>query len=257
MPLPPPGLIYMASFTGYTQGMPERNPRTSVVVPVLHEEDGIRPLAEHVLSLPSPGPVELIVVDGDPAGSTLQALGHGGHVGLISCPGRAVQMNAGARAATGEAVVFLHADTRLPGRALRLIAETLESGRVGGAFDLEFDSGDARLRLIAAAARLRSRLTRAPFGDQAQFFRRDYFLSIGGYAGMPIMEDVEIMRRIRRRGDKIVILGDRAVTSARRYHSDGVWRRVLRNWSLQAAYMAGASPEKLARAYRFTAKEDG
>lgn len=237
--------------------MPERKPLTSVIAPMLHEEEHIRPVVEHVLSLPSPGPVELIVVDGDPEGSTLQALDRDDVIGLKASGGRAGQMNAGASAAGGDALVFLHADTRLPERALHLAHEALAAGHVGGAFDLSFDSRDPRLALIAAAGRLRSRLTRCPFGDQAQFFSRAYFLEIGGFAEIPLMEDVEIMRRIKRRGDRIRIFGDRAVTSARRYESEGVWRRAFRNWSLQIAYLAGANPEKLAGKYLSGLKENG
>lgn len=236
--------------------MPKIKPSTSFVLPVLHEQSQIRGVVEHALSLPAPGPVEVIVVDGDPDGSTLDALERGDVLGLTATGGRAGQMNAGAARAGGEVLIFLHADTRLPERALFLVHEALAQGYPAGAFDLALGGRDPRIRLVAAAGRIRSRITRIPFGDQAHFFRRGYFLDLGGYKEMPLMEDVDIMRRIKRRGDRICILLDRAVTSARRYEREGVARCVLRNWALQIAYLCGVRPEALARRYRFNSKEE-
>jgi rSAM/selenodomain-associated transferase 2 len=251
-----PGAIYTSRITGYTEDMHKRKPRTSVIVPVLNERERIRSVIENVESLPSPVPVEVVVVDGDPSGSTLSVLEQGRAVGLIASGGRAGQMNAGARAARGDALVFLHADTRLPEAALCRVRDALDSGCVGGAFDLAFDSGRPGVRLVGAVGRLRSRLTRMPFGDQAQFFARDYFMDMGGYPLIPLMEDVEFMRRIKKRGGRIRIFPDRAVTSARRYQRDGVCRRTLGNWSLQIRYALGADPEELAKRYRVDAKGD-
>jgi hypothetical protein len=98
-------------------------------------------------------------------------------------------------------------------------------------------------------ARIRSRITRLPFGDQAQFFRRGYFFELGGYSPMPLMEDIEIMQRVKKRGGRIKIISGRVVTSARRYEDEGVARRVARNWLLQLRYYLGADPERLASGY--------
>lgn len=236
--------------------MPERKPSVSVIVPVLHEQDRIRAVVEHVLSLPAPGPIEVLAVDGDPGGSTLCALGKDAATGLIAGGGRAGQMNAGANRAQGDVLVFLHADTQLPERAFFLIHEALfDPGFDAGAFDLAFDSGRLSLRIVAFTGRLRSRITRIPFGDQAQFFRREFFHKLGGFADIPLMEDVEIMRRTKKQGGKIRILRDKAVTSPRRYETEGVWRRTFGNWTLQFRYLLGASPALLAEKYRARAKE--
>lgn len=229
--------------------MSERKPPITVVMPVLNETGRVKNAVDYIFSLPAPAPVEVIVVDGDLEGTSLQALGPGPAIGMTAPAGRALQMNAGAKRAGGDALLFLHADTRLPRQAFFQVQKALSAGHVGGAFDLAFDSRRASLKLVAAMARVRSRLTRVPFGDQAQFFQRNYFFEIGGYAPVPLMEDIEIMRRIKKRGDRIRIIRDRVMTSARRYDEEGVTRRVAGNWILQARYMLGADPEKLALGY--------
>jgi len=236
--------------------MPKIKSSTSIVVPVLHEEGRIGSVVEHARALAAPGPVEIIVVDGDPGGGTLAALELNGVTGFTASGGRAGQMNAGAHAAMGEALVFLHVDTLLPEMALHRVHEALAAGFPAGAFSLAFDSRDPRIRLVAASGRMRSAISRVPFGDQAQFFRRGYFMDVGGYADLPLMEDVEIMRRIKLRGDRIRILPDRVMTSARRYEREGIMRCMLRNWRLQIAYRLGADPKDLVQSYRFNLKEE-
>jgi hypothetical protein len=148
-------------------------------------------------------------------------------------------------------LVFLHADSRLPPAAFSLIAGALDDPKVvGGAFDLAIDSGGFAFRLIERAASLRSRLTRIPYGDQAIFLRRGYFHEIGRYRDIPLMEDVDLMRRIRRRGDRICILSERVLTSARRWQKEGALYCTLRNWTIFTLYTLGVSPERLVRFYR-------
>ncbi len=120
---------------------------------------------------------------------------------------------------------------------------------MAGAFDLGIRSEKFIFRLIESAASLRSRATRIPFGDQAIFVRKDYFDKIGGYQDIPIMEDVEIMKRIRKRGDKIVILHQRVHTSSRRWEKEGILRCTLRNWLLQVLYLLGVSPHRFSKLY--------
>jgi hypothetical protein len=120
----------------------------------------------------------------------------------------------------------------------------------GGAFDMGIDSERKVFRITERYVAWRTRLTRIPFGDQAIFVRRDYFERIGGYRDIPIMEDVDLMRRIRRRGDAICIVPEKVMTSARRWEKDGLVFGTLRNWMLQALYCCGVSPERLARFYR-------
>ena len=148
-------------------------------------------------------------------------------------------------------LLFLHADTELPPDGLTLIQQALQDPQIkAGAFDLAITPPTWGLRLIAATASLRSRLTRVPYGDQAQFFRAENFRDIGGYAEIPIMEDMEIMERIRDRGEKIVLLKPAVKTSGRRWKKEGVVRGTLRNWYIRVLYHFGVGPERLVGLYR-------
>jgi len=226
-------------------------PSVSVIIPVLRETQPLDSLIDHLLEIADGSPVEIILVDGSPDEESIKAVSRGGVILLASQAGRARQMNAGAAAAKGEYLLFLHADTRLPQGAFRRIEETLSDGNhVAGAFDLRYNSDRSSIRYIARVACLRSRFTRIPYGDQAQFFRRDYFEILGGFADIPLMEDVEIMRRIKDRGDRISILHEAVVTSARRQEKEGVVYCTLRNWAIITLYFLGMSPERLVRFYK-------
>jgi rSAM/selenodomain-associated transferase 2 len=225
--------------------------RISAIVPVLHEHSSINPLIEHLHDRNFCGDHEIIVVDGDPDGGTIDAIRHEGVKTLVSEKGRSRQMNAGAAVAGGNVLLFLHADTRLPEEAIQKISSVMEQKRyVAGAFDLGIDSSSLAIRMIARTASRRSRLTRIPYGDQAIFIRKDYFCSIGCYKDIPLMEDVELMRRIKRVGDKICILRDRVSTSPRRWEQEGVLYCSLRNVIISNLYYMGVSPGKLVRYYR-------
>lgn len=159
-------------------------------------------------------------------------------------------MNAGAALAVADILIFLHADTRLPPQAFSLIDEVMNRGDfVGGAFDLSIDSNRSIYRFISRAASLRSRLTRIPYGDQAIFVRKGYFNTIGRYPGIPLMEDVAFMRKIKKAGGKIGFISTPIVTSARRWEQEGILYATLRNWLLLSAYFLGVSPDKLPRYY--------
>lgn len=226
-------------------------PAVSVVIPVLHEAPNINPLIDHLTRLPFSGAVEIVVVDGAPSADTLQAIRAPGVLKVHSGRGRGNQMNAGARMASGGILLFLHADTRLPESGLADIVRAMESaGAVGGAFRLSIDGRSPCYRIIERTANLRTRITRVPYGDQAIFLRRGYFMHIGGFAPLPIMEDVELMRRIRRTGGRIVLLPDGVKTSARRWEQTGILRNTLRNWLLLILFRTGVSAERLARFYR-------
>lgn len=224
--------------------------RVSIIVPVLNEEARINPLITHLRTLDYSSHAEIIVVDGSRTSGTLHAISHGEITKIASPPGRAAQMNAGARSATGEILLFLHADTELPQDGLTRISRAMEDGAYGaGAFLLGIGAPGRIFRLIERISSLRSRITRVPFGDQAIFMRREYFREISGYREIPIMEDVEIMRRIRSRGDTIVFIPERVRTSPRRWEKEGIFVCTLRNWVIQALYLLRVSPEKLARFY--------
>jgi rSAM/selenodomain-associated transferase 2 len=215
----------------------------SVVIPTLEETGRIGRLVE---GLSREAGVEVIVADGGSRDGTPEIARHRGARVVECAPGRAVQMNAGAREASGDALLFLHADTRLPEGYDRLIRRALEDeGVAGGAFRLAFDGAGPFLRLIAGAANFRSRRMGITFGDQALFARTDLFRRIGGFPEQPIMEDYEFVRRLRRCG-RVVLLPEELVTSARRWRRNGALRTTLLNHVITWAYLCGVSPRRLA-----------
>jgi len=227
------------------------HPKFSIIIPVFHEAERINDLIAHLRPLGPDKEREIIVVDGTPEKDTLRVIHDDGIVKISSEKGRAKQMNAGASFARGEILIFLHADTELPQNALKRInAFTKTKEYAGGAFDLGIKSNKFIYRVIAFLGSLRSRLNRIPYGDQAIFIHRDYFNEIGGYTDIPLMEDVELMRRIKRSGKKILIFYDRAMTSPRRWEEEGVIYCILRNWTLQILFFLGVSPHKLVSFYR-------
>jgi rSAM/selenodomain-associated transferase 2 len=220
-----------------------------VVSPVLYEADRVNALVDHIRMAGYGVSLEIILVDGDPAGSTLAALTRDGVTTLIAPTGRARQLNAGADQALGENLLFLHADTRLPAGAFQAAAKALDGRADAGAFSLSIRTSHPLLRLIAAGATLRARLFSLPYGDQAQFIRRDLFAAMGGFPDIPIMEDVALMRLLSRAGARIEVLPERVTTSARRWRAEGIWRATARNLGLLALYCCGVSPQRLARHY--------
>jgi rSAM/selenodomain-associated transferase 2 len=216
----------------------------SIVIPVLNEARNLEPLLAGLAAL---GPaVEVVVVDGGSEDGTADVATRRSGVRLVrSARGRARQMNAGARVAAGRTLLFLHADTRPPAGFVEAIAAPLADPRVvGGRFDVAFDSPRWPFRVIAACMNARSRWTGIATGDQAIFVRRDVFASLGGYADIPLMEDVELSRRLRRAG-RLACLRARVVTSARKWEREGVVRTVLLMWALRLLYACGVSPARL------------
>ena len=222
----------------------------SVILPVWKEASIINHTIGNILSSECRGDVEIIVVDGSAEGETIHAVQDREVRKVVSEKGRSRQMNTGASLACGEILFFLHADTLLPKNALRAISSLMQGRElVGGAFDLGIDSPRSVFRLIETAASLRSRITRIPYGDQGIFIRKDYFHAIGGFKEIPLMEDVDLMRRIKKAGDKICILPLKVKSSPRRWEKEGIVRCTLRNWALITLYRLGFSPEKLAKHY--------
>jgi len=222
----------------------------SVIIPV-YREQGIALLLDDLLDRPDLGPAEIIVVDGAPGADTLARISRTEVLGLTSPPGRGAQQNMGAAAARGDVLLFLHADTKLPPDALGLLRRAMrDPGLAGGAFCLGYDQAGRALRFIAAAANLRSRLTRVPYGDQAIFIRRTVFKELGGFRDWPLMEDLEFMTRLRQRRGRIRILDAAVLTSARRQRSEGLLHCTLRNLCLRLLYHLGLHPTRLVRLYR-------
>jgi len=223
----------------------------SIIIPVVNEAHIINRTLMHLSLFPSGPEREIIVVDGEPRGDTLKAIRHPEVVRITSRKGRGSQMNAGARMARGRILLFLHADTLLPDTGLSDILRAFQDPDVrAGAFALGIASPRKRYRILAAAATLRSRITRIPYGDQAIFIDRSYFFRRGGFGEIPLMEDVDLMRRISRAGGKIILLSAAVTTSSRRWETEGLIYGTFRNWLLLACYLGGVSPVRLARFYR-------
>jgi len=228
----------------------------SIIIPVFNESQTIQSTLEYLACQSIDKAVEIVVVDADPDATTLKAIHFKSTPRLqlkttISAKGRGIQMNQGAKLASGPVLLFLHADTLLPNNAIHAIFSVLEDPPiVGGAFDLGIHSGKWGYRIIEKGATARSRITRLPYGDQAIFLRKDYFQMIGGYSPIPIMEDVDIMRRIKKRGDTIEIINMRVKTAPRRWEIEGMLFGTLRNWFLIVLYLMGVSPHKLVRYYK-------
>ena len=220
----------------------------SVVMPVFDEAAGIGATLRALTPLRARGH-EVIVVDGGSADATV-ALASAGADRVIQGPrGRARQMNAGAAVAQGDVLLFLHADTVLPDAADGAIHQAMEQGARWGRFDVRISGGKALFPLIASLMNLRSRLSGIATGDQALFVQRTLFTQLGGYADQPLMEDIELSRRLRALSPP-ACLRLRVQTSGRRWQQRGVWRTVWLMWRLRWRYWRGASPEALARAYR-------
>ncbi len=222
-------------------------PPVSVVIPALNEAGQLG----RTLSTLTPGQgLEVIVVDGGSSDATLAIARTAGVRTLAARPPRSVQQNAGAAAASGDILLFLHADTRLPMKFQERVRRTLASPRVAaGAFRLEIDAAGRGLRIIEQAANWRSRFLQMPYGDQALFLRRDTFWELGGFPPIPIMEDFEFIRRLKRRG-RIAMVPDSVRTSPRRWLQVGVGKTWLINQAIIAAYLMGVPAERLAAWYR-------
>jgi rSAM/selenodomain-associated transferase 2 len=223
--------------------------KISVIVPVLNEETTIAATLDALTAL---APYEVIVVDGGSTDRTREIAARSGAQVLSAERGRAKQMNRGAARASGEVLLFLHADSRLPDSAFSDIATALNDPRcLGGRFDVELEGSHRLLKLIGALINHRSRATKVGTGDQAIFLRREIFLRMGGYPDIPLMEDIALCRALKRMG-AVACLRSRVITSARRWENDGVWRTIVRMWTLKLLYLAGVSPARLKQFYADT-----
>jgi len=226
----------------------------SIVIPVLDEESEIVDALTALAPLRARG-VEVLVVDGGSRDRTA-ALARPLCDRVIQAPrGRALQMNAGAAASRGQILVFLHADTRLPADADRIVADAIaRSGRDWGWFDVTIRGRSLLFPLIASTMNLRSRATGIATGDQAIFVARKAFTAAGTFPFIPLMEDIAFCRRMKRIGAPICPKA-RALTSGRRWEKHGVLRTILLMWWLRLAFFLGADPDRLAQRYGYVAKE--
>jgi hypothetical protein len=218
----------------------------SVIIPTLNEAKSIE---QTIQQLNQHEPVEIIVVDGGSQDATIDLARAANAIILKLDPSKARQMNAGAARATGEILLFLHADTLLPDNYAEKVRTALKpDGVSAGAFSLGIESDVNGLRLVENVANWRSRVFQMPYGDQALFVSRETFNQIGGYPDYPIMEDFEFVRRLKRRG-KIVILPDSVRTSPRRWQNLGILKTWLLNQMIIIAYYCGIPPKRLSKWY--------
>lgn len=229
-------------------------PSLGIVVPVLDEAPTLARRLQALGPMRRRG-VHVVVVDGgsrdDTPAIAREAVAQGlADLALCAPRGRASQMNAGAAACPAEVLLFLHADTTLPGDADALVRRATAGPRAWGRFDVRIDSRRRLLHLVAALMNLRSRWSGIATGDQALFVRRALFERVGGFPDLPLMEDIAITRRLKRHG-RPACLRERVTTSARRWEQHGTWRTIWLMWRLRAAYFFGADTRELAIRYGY------
>ncbi|MBE0607060.1 MAG: TIGR04283 family arsenosugar biosynthesis glycosyltransferase [Deltaproteobacteria bacterium] len=228
--------------------------RLTIIIPTLDEEASVAPA---IRSCREAGPCEVVVVDGGSRDRTVEIARGEADTVISASRGRAVQMNAGAAVARGEALLFLHADTLLPLGSVTAVLDALRDPAViGGAFRVRLAPSSGAGRYVRATLAITGRMigargavSRSYSGDQAIFLRKETFCAVGGYPEIPLMEDVELSRRMRRAG-KTVLLPMRVETSGRRWEAWGPFRTVLFMWRLRIGHLLGRTPSRSAEAYR-------
>ena len=223
-------------------------PVLSIVMPALNEAAVIEATLHALQPLRARG-VEVVLADGGSSDGTAERAAPGVDAVVASPRGRALQMNAGAAAARSDVLLFLHADTRLPPLADVPVLQALAGGACWGRFDVRIEGRPWMLRVVGTLMNLRSRWSGIATGDQAIFVTRSAFDRVGGFPVQPLMEDIEISRRLKRLG-RPACLRTRVRTSGRRWEQRGVWLTIVLMWRLRWRYWRGESAARLAQAYR-------
>ena len=219
--------------------------RAAIVVPTLDEEEALaRHLPAALLAAD-----EVVVSDGGSRDGTVALARRLGARVVAGPPGRGGQLNRGAAACSADLLLFLHADTALPPGGVELARAAVAAGAVGGGFRVRFDVDRPAQRLGARLINLRTRMTRVPLGDQAQFVSAEAFRALGGYRDWPILEDLDFGRRLKRHG-RVALVERPVTTAARRFVERGVVATVATNWLIWGLFFAGVSPHRLAGLYR-------
>lgn len=219
----------------------------SIIIPVLNESQELGTILPRLLTEPLVS--EVIVADGGSSDSSRDVATACGARVINTPRGRALQMNAAAAAASGDILLFLHADSRLPDKAIAEVERAIDSGALWGRFNIRLSGRHWLLRIVERMINLRSCLSGIATGDQAIFLAREQFERLGGYAEIPLMEDVELSKRLRRLQRPLCIRRP-LITSSRRWEHHGILRTILLMWQLRLAYFLGATPESLATRYR-------
>ena len=222
----------------------------SIIIPVINESKIINETIEKLLKYYIKQ-IEIIVVDGEKKASTLKVIKNNQIIKIKSKKNRGIQMNEGAKIAKGEILLFLHSDTILPNNAFSKIKKVIYDKKyMAGAFILGLNSKKFIYRIIEQISTLRTKFTGIPYGDQAIFINKKFFFDIGAFKEYPIMEDVDLMQRVKKEKNKIYIIPDKVLTSTRRWEKEGLISCTLRNWFIIILYFLGKSPEKLVKYYK-------
>ncbi|TLS66152.1 glycosyltransferase [Mariprofundus erugo] len=222
-------------------------PSIAVVVPLLNERTVLPALLEHLSTL---GADELIIVDGGSTDGSCDFLAASGVCWITSAAGRSTQMNAGSALCTSDILLFIHADTVIDSGHIMAVRKAIAAPDiVGGRFDLHLSGSHPFFRIIERMINLRSRLSGISTGDQCMFVRRAVFEQLGGFAAIPLMEDIDLSRRLKRTG-RIACLRTQVITSSRRWEQHGIFTTMVRMWWLRLLFWSGVPADRLAQMYR-------
>ena len=232
---------------------PRETPLISIIIPVLDEAPEIVHALQRLQNFRRQH-TEIIVVDGGSSDGTPRLAAPLADRVTVSPKGRGCQMNAGAALARGQVLLFLHADTRLPRSAPALIGEAIQRGALWGRFDVTIEGSAPGLGLVACMMNWRSRLSGIATGDQAIFVTRQAFAQVGGFADIPLMEDIVFSSALRALS-RPACLTEKVITAGRRWEKHGVLRTILLMWRLRLRFFFGANPHQLAREYGYAPRQ--
>lgn len=220
--------------------------KISVIIPTFNEQDRINEIIEDIKQKSENFEIEIIISDASPNQKTLTSITHSNIKKVPSEKGRGTQLNTGVENSAGNVLFFLHADTKLPKNAFSQINKTIKK-YPAGAFKFGIENAGFGLKIIEFFVNLRNLITSAPYGDQGLFITREFFREIGGFKDIPLMEDLDIIKRIQRKNFKI--LSEKILTSDRRYKKHGIIKTTLKNLYIRTLYSLDRDPKELYKIY--------